>query len=57
MGMLRVISKRGVFLAVVLFLTAISEKFQWNTVRAVILIVALGILLFGLYHLFTYPII
>jgi ABC-type transport system involved in cytochrome c biogenesis permease subunit len=57
MGMLRVISKRGDFLAVVLFLTAISEKFQWNTVRAVILIVALGILLFGLYHLFTYPII
>ena len=46
-----------VFLATVLFLTAIAENFQWNTVRAVILSVALVMLLFGLYHLVTYPII
>ncbi len=46
-----------VFLAMVLFLTAIAENFKWNTVRAVILIVALVMLLFGLYHLITYPII
>jgi hypothetical protein len=46
-----------VFLAIVLFLTAIAENFRWNRVRVVILIVALGMLLFGLYHLFTYPII
>ncbi len=47
----------AVFLATVLFLTAIAERFEWNTVRAVILALALGMLLFGLYHLFTYPII
>ena len=46
-----------VFLATVLFLTAIAENFQWNMVRAVILSVALVMLLFGLYHLVTYPII
>jgi hypothetical protein len=46
-----------VFLATVLFLTAISERFEWNTVRAVILVFALGMLLFGIYHLATYPII
>src|SRR5205809_7553196 len=32
----------AVFLATVLFLTAIAERFQWNTVRAVILALALG---------------
>jgi hypothetical protein len=46
-----------VFLAVVLFLTAIAENFKWNTIRAVILVVALGMLLFGIYHLVIYPII
>lgn len=46
----------AVFLATVLFLTAISERFEWNTVRAVVLALALGMLLFGLYHLATYPI-
>jgi len=45
------------FLVTVLFLTAIAERFEWNTVRAVILALALGMLLFGLSHLFTYPII
>jgi hypothetical protein len=43
------------FLAVVLFLTAIAGRFQWNTVRALILTLALGLLLFGTYHLLTYP--
>ena len=46
-----------VFLAVVLFLTAIAENFKWNAVRAVILVVALGMLVFGIYHLIIYPII
>ena len=46
-----------VFLAVVLFLTAIAENFKWNTIRAVILVVALGMLLFGIYHLVIYPIV
>ena len=47
----------AVFLATVLFLTAIAERFEWNMVRAIILALALAMLLFGLYHLFTYPII
>src|SRR6266581_6243735 len=46
-----------VFLATVLFLTAIAENFQWNTVRAVILAIALVMLLFGIYHLIIYPVI
>ena len=45
-----------VFLATVLFLTAIAGNFEWNALRAVMLAVALGMLLFGLYHLLTYPI-
>jgi hypothetical protein len=45
-----------VFLATVLFLTVIAGRFEWNTVRAVMLACALGLLLFALYHLFTYPI-
>jgi hypothetical protein len=31
-------------------------RFAWNWVRGVILVFALGLLLFGLYHLATYPI-
>jgi hypothetical protein len=46
----------AVFLAAVLFLTAIAERFTWNTVRAMVLALVLGMLLFGIYHLFTYPI-
>jgi hypothetical protein len=46
-----------VFLATVLFLTAIAERFGWNWVRAVILIFALVMLLFGIYHMLIYPII
>ncbi len=45
-----------VFLATVLFLTAIAERFDWNWVRGIILVFALGMLLFGIYHLVTYPI-
>ena len=46
-----------VFLATVLFLTAIAENFQWNQIRAVILAIGLVMLLFGIYHLIIYPII
>jgi hypothetical protein len=46
-----------VLLAVVLFLTAIAENFKWNRIRVVILVVALVMLLFGIYHLVIYPII
>jgi hypothetical protein len=46
-----------VFLATVLFLTAIAENFTWNWIRAVILAVALVMLLFGIYHLIVYPVI
>ncbi len=44
-----------VFLAVVLFLTVMAENFKWHTVRAVILALALGMLLFGIYHLIIFP--
>lgn len=47
----------AVFLATVLFLTAIAENFTWNQIRAVILAIALVMLLFGIYHLIIYPII
>jgi len=46
-----------VFLATVLFLTAIAENFTWNWIRATILAIALVMLLFGIYHLIVYPII
>jgi hypothetical protein len=46
-----------VFLATVLFLTAIAENFKWNQIRAVILVVALVMLLYGIYHLIVYPVI
>jgi hypothetical protein len=46
-----------VFLATVLFLTAIAENFTWNWIRAVILAIGLVMLLFGIYHLITYPVI
>jgi hypothetical protein len=46
-----------VFLATVLFLTAIAENFKWNRIRAVILAIALVMLLFGIYHLIIYPVI
>ena len=46
-----------VFLATVLFLTAIADNFTWNRIRAVILAIGLVMLLFGIYHLIIYPII
>jgi hypothetical protein len=46
-----------VFLATVLFLTAIAENFQWNRIRAVILAIGLVMLLYGIYHLIIFPII
>lgn len=46
-----------VFLAVVLFLTAIADRFAWQEVRAAVLIVAAGMLLFGLYRLAVYPVV
>jgi hypothetical protein len=46
-----------VFLATVLFLTAIAERFEWHPLRAAILGVAMVMLLFALHHLATYPII
>jgi hypothetical protein len=45
-----------VFLAVVLFLTAISERFKWQVVRVGILVLAAAMLVFGLHNLFVYPI-
>jgi hypothetical protein len=46
-----------VFLATILFLTAIAENFTWNSIRAVILSIALVMLIFGIYHLIVYPVI
>ena len=46
-----------VFLATVLFLTAMAENFTWNRIKAVILTIALVMLLFGIYHLIIYPVI
>ena len=46
-----------VFLATVLFLTAITENFKWNGIRATILAIALLMLLYGIYHLIVYPVI
>jgi hypothetical protein len=46
-----------IFLASALFLTAIAERFDWNLVRAVILAFAMAMLLYGIYHLITYPVI
>ncbi len=46
-----------VFLAAVLFLIAISERFQWNWVRTIMLFFALGMLVFGIYRLVIFPVI
>ncbi len=46
----------ALLLAAVLFLTSIAGRFTWNTVRAVVLALAMGMLLYGAYHLFTYAI-
>lgn len=46
-----------VFLAMVLFLTAIADRFAWNLLRAIILAFALAMLMYGLFNLTVYPII
>jgi len=45
-----------VFLAMVLFLATIADRFEWNAARAALLVFGLLVLLFGVYHLTTYPI-
>jgi len=46
-----------VFLAMVLFLTSMAERFEWHPLRATILGFAVVMLLFAVYHLATYPIV
>jgi hypothetical protein len=46
-----------VFLATVLFLTSMAERFEWHPLKAAILGLAMVMLLFAVYHLATYPII
>jgi len=46
----------GVFLATCLFFIAIGERFEWVPVRAAILVMATGMLIYGLYHIVVYPI-
>jgi len=46
-----------VFLAMVLFLTSMAERFEWHPLRAAILGLAMAMLLFAVYHLVVYPII
>jgi hypothetical protein len=46
-----------VFLAMVLFLTSMAERFEWHPLRAAILGLAIAMLLFAVYHLATSPII
>jgi len=46
-----------VFLASVLFLGGIATRFKAMAARWIIIIISLGILVFGLYNIITYPII
>jgi hypothetical protein len=46
----------GVFLATCLFFIAIGERFEWMPVRVAILVMAAGMLIYGLYHIAIYPI-
>jgi hypothetical protein len=46
-----------VFLAMVLFLTSMAERFEWHPLRATILGLAMLMLLFAVYHLAVYPIV
>lgn len=43
-----------VFLATVLFLVSIAERFKWIPVQSAVLLIAFALLLFGLYHLVVY---
>jgi hypothetical protein len=46
-----------VFLAMVLFLTSMAQRFEWHPLRATILGLATLMLLFAVYHLAVYPIV
>jgi hypothetical protein len=46
----------GVFLAVCLFFLAIGERFKWMPVRVAVLVMATGMLIYGLYRIVIYPI-
>ncbi|HEX5414748.1 MAG TPA: hypothetical protein VFZ25_03720 [Chloroflexota bacterium] len=46
----------AVFLATALFFLSIGQRFQWLPVRAAVLVAALGMVVFGIYHLLTYPV-
>jgi hypothetical protein len=46
----------AVFLASTLFFVAIGQRFEWITVRLAVVIIALGMLAFGVYHLVIYPV-
>jgi hypothetical protein len=46
-----------VFLAMVLFLTSMAERFEWHPLRAAILGLAIVMLLYAVYHLAVSPII
>jgi len=43
-----------VFLATVLFLVSIAERFKWIPAQGAVLVMAFALLLFGLYHLLIY---
>jgi hypothetical protein len=45
-----------IFLAMVLFLTSVADRFRWTAVRAAVLAIGVAMLLFGVYHLIVYPI-
>jgi hypothetical protein len=47
----------GVFLATCLFFVAIGERFEWVPMRVAILVMATGMLIYGLYHIALYPIL
>jgi hypothetical protein len=47
----------AVFLASTLFFIAIGQRFDWIAVRAAVLVGAFGMLVYGLYHLMTYPVL
>ena len=45
-----------VFLATVLLCITVAQRFEWFPVKVVILSIALGMLLLGLYRLSTFPV-
>jgi hypothetical protein len=47
----------AVFLASTLFFIGIGQRFDWISVRIAIVVGALAMLVYGVYHLLTYPVI